>query len=477
VGDSYAPAPNGGDSGEPVLVGVSTPQVCTAADGVVSFTGAGSCVVVLSQAGTARYEPRTVRMTISVDKAWQSLAFASAAPVDAVVDDTYTPEVTGGASSAPVVVGSATPEVCTVDDGVVSFVGRGECELTADRDGDDNHVAADTVTQTVAVAGLPQVVVPTSEAPTDAVVGDSYTPEATGGDSGQPVLVKASPSEVCAATDGVVSFTGAGTCIVLLSQAGTARYAPAPAVTQTVEVGVPPTICQAVVGVSGSPRVVEGDAGTRAMVFPVTVGRPDGCGDLSLSVATTGGTARAGSDYVAPASSLVLPAGATSGELRVAVRGDKVDEPNETVRVALSKVTGEGTPSLGAASATGTIVDDDVVVAEPLAACRPGAAVPRGYTLVRGTGRADNLVGTSKNEIFRGGGGNDRIRGGAGNDILCGNAGRDVLDGRLGNDRLSGGPGDDRLVGGAGADRLLGGPGRDVLDGRTERARPTRGTA
>jgi CSLREA domain-containing protein len=73
---------------------------------------------------------------------------------------------------------------------------------------------------------------------------------------------------------------------------------------------------------------------------------------------------------------------------------------------------------------------------------------------LRGTARADVMVGTPGNDILVGSRGNDRICGGGGNDDLRGGAG---------NDRLFGQAGRDRLSGGTGSDRCSGGPGRDTI--------------
>ncbi|MEM8503734.1 MAG: CAP domain-containing protein [Cyanobacteria bacterium P01_D01_bin.1] len=73
--------------------------------------------------------------------------------------------------------------------------------------------------------------------------------------------------------------------------------------------------------------------------------------------------------------------------------------------------------------------------------------------VIRGTNRADKLVG------------------GNGNQSLYGRARNDILDGQGGNDQLFGGGGHDRLFGGAGNDRLLGGGGKDRLQGASQNRR------
>ena len=74
---------------------------------------------------------------------------------------------------------------------------------------------------------LPQTIVFTSAAPTNAVVGGpAYIPTATGGASGNPVIfmIDASASSVCSISAGTVSFNAVGTCVINADQAGNGAY-------------------------------------------------------------------------------------------------------------------------------------------------------------------------------------------------------------------------------------------------------------
>jgi hypothetical protein len=75
---------------------------------------------------------------------------------------------------------------------------------------------------------------------------------------------------------------------------------------------------------------------------------------------------------------------------------------------------------------------------------------------------ADDLTGSSADEVLRAFGGDDTIRGGNGADGLFGEDGRDLLLGEGGADDLLGGPGDDTLEGGPGDDGLFGEAGTDT---------------
>ena len=109
-----------------------------------------------------------------------------------------------------------------------------------------------------------------------------------------------------------------------------------------------------------SPSVTEGAAGeTATLDYDVTLNRAPGRQvTVEYSAATNPGTASSGTDYTAFAGdTLTFAAAETSKTVTVTVAGDALDEPNETIRIALSNPT---VATLGSASTgTGTITDDD----------------------------------------------------------------------------------------------------------------------
>ena len=106
--------------------------------------------------------------------------------------------------------------------------------------------------------------------------------------------------------------------------------------------------------------VIEGNAGTRVLVFTVRLPR---AADVPVTVnyATADWTATAADgDYVAAQGELTFAAGETSRTLAVAVKGDNIVERNELVRVLLSNLqAGDRTVSLGRANGVGQIQNDD----------------------------------------------------------------------------------------------------------------------
>ncbi len=125
-----------------------------------------------------------------------------------------------------------------------------------------------------------------------------------------------------------------------------------------------------------SPSVNEGNAGTTALTFTVSLATPSGL-PVSFSRATANGSATAGVDYVALAAAPVtIAAGQTSADIVVQVNGDFSVEQDETV---ILNVTGVSNATPTSLSGTGTIVNDDSPQPPPLLI---PASDPRGLALL-----------------------------------------------------------------------------------------------
>jgi hypothetical protein len=88
----------------------------------------------------------------------------------------------------------------------------------------------------------------------------------------------------------------------------------------------------------GDVQVVEGNTGTRAATFTLTLSAAYGQ-TITVAYATGNGTATAGSDYQAASGTLTFAPGETSKTITVLVSGDRVPEANETFVVSLSHPT------------------------------------------------------------------------------------------------------------------------------------------
>ena len=132
-----------------------------------------------------------------------------------------------------------------------------------------------------------------------------------------------------------------------------------------------------------APSVAEGDSGSASLTWTVTLS-PAGTEAVTVDYAEgTGGTAESGTDYTAPASgTLTFAVGDTSRSITVSVTGDTTDEPDETVVVTLGNASGA---TIGTASGTGTIRDDDAAPTVTLALADDSIPENGGSTTVSAT--------------------------------------------------------------------------------------------
>ncbi len=90
-------------------------------------------------------------------------------------------------------------------------------------------------TQVVTLHGIAQAIsigsTPSSPGP-----GHTYSPTATGGGSGLPIVFSSATPTVCTVAAATVSFVAVGTCTIHADQAGDDSYEPAATVTQTITV-------------------------------------------------------------------------------------------------------------------------------------------------------------------------------------------------------------------------------------------------
>ncbi|QWP78487.1 lamin tail domain-containing protein [Lysobacter sp. K5869] len=127
--------------------------------------------------------------------------------------------------------------------------------------------------------------------------------------------------------------------------------------TSAVVCGGPTLPTLAITGV----EQLEGNSGTTAFVFTVTLSEPAGAGGVSWTASTVDGTAIAASGDFAALTNLAgsIPQGQSSATITVNVNGDTEAEPFENFKLRLSNLVGART---SAPEASATIVDDDTPV-------------------------------------------------------------------------------------------------------------------
>lgn len=138
----------------------------------------------------------------------------------------------------------------------------------------------------------------------------------------------------------------------------------------------------------------EGDIGTKIMSFLVTLSAPQSS-TVRANYATKAVTATAGTDYVTKSGTITFLAGETQNRIDISVKGDTVDEPNETFEVTLSALLNI---TAGDLTGVGTILDDDAAPAPPPS--ESGAPQTPPTVSVGDAGLVEGDKGTTKTMTF-----------------------------------------------------------------------------
>ena len=213
--------------------------------------------------------------TYAIGKGGQAIDVTTPAPNSAPFDSSFTVAATGGASGNPVTYSSAG--VCSNSGAVFTMTSAtGTCTVKLDQAGDGNYNDAPEATESVTATQAPQAIQFTSTPPSNPVYGDTYQPTATGGDSGNPVLLSASGA--CSYSAGKVTMTSLGVCTVAANQFGDPDYQDAPEQDQRFIVGLRPATL-AYTGPSsrstGSPTATTASVTLTGTVTPAAGGTVD----------------------------------------------------------------------------------------------------------------------------------------------------------------------------------------------------------
>ena len=208
-----------------------------------------------------------------------------------------------------------------------------------------------TFTVTLNKAGTEQVTVDYADAGTGtATSGTDYT-AVTGGTLTFAVGTTSQTFNVSVTGD--TTDEADETVVVTLSDAANATIGTATGTGTITDNDAPPSLS------INSPRVTEGDSGSKNLTFTATLSAASGKQVTVDWAEGTGGTATSGTDYTAiTGGTLTFAVGTTSQTFNVSVTGDTTEEPNETVVATLSNAANA---TISTATGTGTIVNDDGV--------------------------------------------------------------------------------------------------------------------
>ncbi|MQP77762.1 autotransporter domain-containing protein, partial [Stenotrophomonas sp. MYb238] len=233
------------DSGLPLRFEASTPAVCAVtADGVLSFASAGTCTVTVHQDGDASHQAASLTRSFSVT------ALAPATPVPGEVTVVGSGEVEVHFTPSPA-TGETITYTVTAQPGAITASGTSS-PITV-------RGLTDGVSYTFTVTASGQAGNSAPSAPSAPVVPqvlqtvifeeigtqrfDQVPVLSARADSGLPVTFASQTQDVCTVTsDGQLGFVQAGSCTLVVAQAGDATHRPASA-TRTFRIEpVPPGV-------------------------------------------------------------------------------------------------------------------------------------------------------------------------------------------------------------------------------------------
>lgn len=226
-----------------VVMSSQTPEVCSVPDQAgkkLRAIRAGVCTVSLTAPRDPRglYTSVTVTQDITVtevEKLTQTLQFD--ALTDLSVGSSAELSARGGESGLPVQFSSKTPDVCSVIGSTVQALSGGLCSVAANQEGNDRFNAATPVVHSFTVVGaakLDQVIRFGTLTPIQ--VGASAMLTASGGDSGNPVVLSSLTAATCSVDGNLVTGVGVGDCLVQARQLGNEQFKDAEPTTQIVKI-------------------------------------------------------------------------------------------------------------------------------------------------------------------------------------------------------------------------------------------------
>jgi len=146
---------------------------------------------------------------------------------------------TGGASGNPVVFATTSAAtICTVTGNLVTFVGAGTCNLTANQAGNITYAAAPQVTASIVINPGPQTLVFGAQSGQTFVAGGTFAinPVATTNAGAPSVEHSSLTPAVCTVTGTTVTMLSPGICTLRASHVGNGNYLPAVSGTQDVTI-------------------------------------------------------------------------------------------------------------------------------------------------------------------------------------------------------------------------------------------------
>jgi hypothetical protein len=239
-GTSLALTATGGTTNGSLTWNKVSGTTCSVSGSSLSSTGGGDCVVTVTMAGNANYNPVTsADFTVQLLKQNQSaLNWGSSVVSSLDYLGTATLSVTGGDGAGSIVYTVSQNSTCSTGANVLAAGDAGSlCEVVATKAGDANYEPVSTSTRTFTVNPISQSAIAFSNN-NKFVYGDALTLFASGGSGDGAIVYSVSSAGTagCSISNGDVTATTSGTCVVQAQKQASANYTIGSAVTQNITV-------------------------------------------------------------------------------------------------------------------------------------------------------------------------------------------------------------------------------------------------
>ncbi len=208
-------------------------KVAKVVNNVVTIVGAGTTILLASQAGDDTYMPITdLEIQFEVAKASQQIVFEPTN--EFTYGDDPVALVAQSSSGLAVVFSSSDENVASITGNLMTMNSAGEVQIIASQSGNANYLAAEVVTKNFFIAKAPQEIDFTSL--NDVTFGDPSFELLASSSSGYTVDFSSSNPEVATVANQTVTIVGAGSTVITASQPGDANYLEAVSVEHTLTV-------------------------------------------------------------------------------------------------------------------------------------------------------------------------------------------------------------------------------------------------
>jgi hypothetical protein len=390
---------------------------CSISSGVLTTSGAGTCVVTAHIAADADYSAASSSATtVTLSRAAQIVTVTSTSGASWVVGLHLTSSGYSGTGAITYAVANGTATGCSITSGVLTASSAGTCLVTAQIAADANYNAAQSAATTVTLSLASQSITVTSTSGTSFETGLTLTAGGYAGAGAITFTVTNGTATGCSITTGVLTAGGAGTCDVTAHIAGDANYSAAQSSATLVALGLAAQTITVTTtsGTFNTPLVLASDGytGSGVITYNAVDGTATGCtASAGTLTSSSAGTCVVTASIAADATYTSATSSPVTVTFGLASQSINVTSTSGTAGQSLTLTAGEYT---GTGAVTFTVTDgtatDCVIASGALSASGSGtcvvtAAIAADSNYLEATSAATTVTFTAAPSSGGGGGG------------------------------------------------------------------------